>query len=80
MVIGTGADQVEGFDVFVGAERGLARRIGYRAPADQMADALQRLLEAYLDDREPAESFRQWAGRTTDFAIKTALSGYEAKP
>lgn len=75
VLIGAGAEQIEGFEIFVGSEHGLARRVGYRARADDVPDALQALLEAYLRARAEGESFRQWAGRAGDGAIAAALAG-----
>jgi sulfite reductase (ferredoxin) len=74
VLMGKGADQVEGYDVFVRSDNGLARRVGHRAYADDVPDALQGLLETYLQGRAPSESFRQWAARTSDAALVAALS------
>jgi sulfite reductase (ferredoxin) len=71
--------QVEGFDFFigggVGATSAIAHRIGYRAPEYGVADALTRLFTAYLHERDPEETFRLWAGRAGDAAVKRALAG-----
>lgn len=69
--------QVEGFDFFIGGGVGstsaIAHRVGYRAPADSVADALTRLFTVYLREREPQETFRSWAHRAGDAEVKRAL-------
>jgi sulfite reductase (ferredoxin) len=71
--------EVEGFDFFIGGGVGstsaIAHRIGYRAPEYGVADALTRLFMAYLREREPQETFRDWAARTGDAEVKRALVG-----
>jgi sulfite reductase (ferredoxin) len=70
--------QVEGFDFFVGgglgARSGVARRLGFRAPADGVADALEALFGTYHRDREPGESFRSWTGRVGDDRVRASLA------
>jgi sulfite reductase (ferredoxin) len=70
--------EVEGFDFFIGGGVGstsaIAHRIGYRAPEYSVADALTRLFEVYLREREPQERFRVWAARTGDAEVKRALA------
>jgi sulfite reductase (ferredoxin) len=70
--------QVEGFDFFVGgglgAASGVARRVGYRAPADDVPDALERLFRAFDATHQRDESFRQWAARYGDAGVKRALA------
>jgi sulfite reductase (ferredoxin) len=76
--------QVEGFDFFVGGGLGLrsgvARRVGYRTSADDVADALERLFGAYDARRDGAEPFRDWATRTGDESIRAILGGTDAVP
>ena len=71
--------QVEGFDFFVGgglgAESGFARRVGYRAPADEAPDALERLFTVYLGSRNGDEPFKNWTMRVGDDAVRGALEG-----
>jgi sulfite reductase beta subunit-like hemoprotein len=70
---------IERFDFFVGGgvgrESGIARRVGYRAVADEVADALERLFLTYTRSRATAESFRQWLVRIDDRAVKAILIG-----
>ncbi len=76
--------QVEGFDVFVGgglgAHGGFARRIGFRAPADDVPDVLERLFERFVASRAPDEIFRAWAARVGDAAVKGILAEGAARP
>ena len=70
--------QVEGFDFFVGGGLGkaatIAHRVGYRAPADEVPDALERLLLAFEANREHGETVRTWTNRVGDAVIASALS------
>jgi sulfite reductase beta subunit-like hemoprotein len=72
-----GSHQVEGFDFFIGGGLGpgaaFARRVGYRAPADDVADALERLFNAYVVDRLRGETLRAWSTRRGNAAVKLAL-------
>lgn len=70
-------EQVEGFDFFVGgglgANRGIARRVGFRAPATQVPAALERIFRAFAADRESDETFRTWVLRTGDEGVRAIL-------
>ncbi|MGQ0538938.1 MAG: nitrite/sulfite reductase [Gemmatimonadaceae bacterium] len=83
VLINSGGESVEGFDFFVGggsgAESGLARRLGFRAPASGCADALERLLNVFSEGRREGERFRAWAMRAGDSVIKAALAGSAAE-
>jgi sulfite reductase (ferredoxin) len=74
-----GGVEVEGFDVFVGgglgARSGLAHRVAFRAPADDVPDALERLFVAFSAQRDAGETFRSWSVRVGDGAVKSALAG-----
>jgi sulfite reductase (ferredoxin) len=82
VLIGQGSDQVEGFDFFVGggigARSGIARRVGFRAPADDVADALERLFIAFTNGRRHGESFHGWTRRVGNDEVKSVLSGASA--
>jgi sulfite reductase (ferredoxin) len=79
ILINRAGEQIEGFDFFVGggigARSGIARRVGFRAPADDVADALERLFAAFSDGRRRGESFHGWTRRVGDDAVKGVLSG-----
>ena len=74
-----GAEEVDGFDVFVGgglgARSGVAHRVGFRAAADDIPDALEELFGAYQTGHAAGETFRAWSARVGDAAVKSALAG-----
>ncbi len=78
-----GDAQVEGFDFFIGGglgrASGVAHRVGYRAAADDVPDALERLYRAYEDGRETGETVRGWSARVGDDPITAALAGRTAE-
>jgi sulfite reductase (ferredoxin) len=73
-----GDQQVEGFDFFVGGGLGkgssVAHRVGYRAPADDVPDALERLFLEYQANSLDGETVRQWTMRVGDAAVLGALT------
>ena len=52
-----------------------ARPLGYRAAATDVPDAIERMLRAYLVDRETGEDLRAWFGRTPDELLRANLTG-----
>lgn len=79
VLINQGGEQVEGFDFFVGgglgANRGVARRVGFRAPATEVPNALERLFRAFVATQDHGETFRSWTLRTGDTGVRSALAG-----
>ena len=79
VMINRDGEQVEGFDFFLGGGLGLnseiAKRVGFRAPADDVADALERLLEHFTESRMPHEMFRTWTARVGNVRLQSILSG-----
>jgi len=59
----------------VGRHQAVARPIGLRLPATDVAPAIERLLRTFLADRLPAENFRQFAARHTDDELRAILAG-----
>ncbi|HUA93325.1 MAG TPA: nitrite/sulfite reductase [Terracidiphilus sp.] len=59
----------------VGEHAGIARTVGYRAPAAQVPEAIERLLREYLSRRGESESLRAWFARHTDDELRAQLSG-----
>jgi sulfite reductase (ferredoxin) len=59
----------------VGRHQAVARPVGYRVAAGEVPAALERLFRHYLDDRRPAESFREFAARHTDEELRGFLAG-----
>ena len=63
----------------LGLHQATARPIGYRCPATEVPDALERLLGRYLAEREPGENLRRFFVRHTDPELREFLAG-EALP
>jgi sulfite reductase (ferredoxin) len=59
----------------VGQHQAFARPIGYRCPAREVPEALERLLNGYLLVREPGENLRQFFSRHNDNELRTLLAG-----
>jgi sulfite reductase (ferredoxin) len=59
----------------VGLHQGTARPIGYRCPASEVPDAIERLLRAYLEDRLPEENLRKFFARHDDTELRGFLAG-----
>lgn len=72
-------EMVDGYDFFLGgglgSDAGFGRRLGYRAPATGVADALERLFWNYLETRRPGERLQTWAARFDDDALAAFLKG-----
>jgi sulfite reductase (ferredoxin) len=59
----------------LGQHAGTARPVGYRIPATEVPEAIERLLRAYLDLRTPGEDLRAYFSRHTDEDIRNQLAG-----
>jgi sulfite reductase (ferredoxin) len=59
----------------VGLHQRTARPIGYRCPASEVPDAIERLLRAYLEDRLPGENLRKFFARHGDAELRGFLAG-----
>ena len=59
----------------VGLHQRTARPIGYRCPASEVPDAIERLLRAYLEDRLPGENLRKFFARHEDAELRGFLAG-----
>jgi len=59
----------------VGRNGAISRPVGYRCPAPQVPEAIERLLREYLDGRNHAESLHGWLSRHTDEELRVALAG-----
>jgi sulfite reductase (ferredoxin) len=62
----------------VGRHQATARPIGYRVAADQVPDAIERLVSAYLAERRDGEAFRPFCARHTDGELRSFLAGEAA--
>jgi sulfite reductase (ferredoxin) len=59
----------------VGEFAGLARPLGYRCPATQAPDAVERLLRNYLETRSEGENLRAYFSRHSNEELKSQLAG-----
>jgi sulfite reductase (ferredoxin) len=59
----------------VGLHQSVARPIGYRCPASEVPDAIERLLRRYLDERLPGENLRRFFARYSDEELRECLAG-----
>src|SRR5262245_21644280 len=59
----------------LGKHQRTARPVGYRAPATEVPDAIERLLRAYLAERRDGQSFRTFAAAHTDEELRVLLAG-----
>jgi sulfite reductase (ferredoxin) len=64
----------------VGEHAGFARPIGYRCPAGEVPEAIERLLRSYLENRHGGESLRRFFARHSDAVLRTLLAGEEMPP
>jgi sulfite reductase (ferredoxin) len=59
----------------VGKYASTSRPLGYRAAAEDVPDAIERLLRAYTDDRQPDEDLRAWFARYDNETLRTMVNG-----
>ena len=59
----------------VGLHASIARPVGYRCPASEVPDAIERLLRAFDRDRTRGESLRQFFTRHSNDEIRALLAG-----
>jgi sulfite reductase (ferredoxin) len=59
----------------VGMHAGFARPVGYRCPAMEVPDAIERLLRMYLLTRYQVESLREFFARHSDSGLRSFLAG-----
>jgi sulfite reductase (ferredoxin) len=59
----------------VGRHQAVARPVGYRCPASEVPDALERLLRRYLEDRYWGENLRQFFARHREEKLREFLAG-----
>ncbi len=59
----------------VGMNQGFARPVGYRCPASEVPDAIERLLRRYLEDRYLGETLRQFFARHSNEQLREFLAG-----
>jgi sulfite reductase (ferredoxin) len=59
----------------VGQIASIARPVGYRCAATDVPDAIERLLEAYTNNRKDSENLREFLARHSNDEIRTILAG-----
>ena len=59
----------------VGLNQAVARPVGYRCPASEVPDALERLLCRYLEERYRGENLRQFFARHREEELREFLAG-----
>jgi sulfite reductase (ferredoxin) len=59
----------------LGEHAGFARATGYRAPASEVPEAIERLLREYLADRGDGENLRAWFARHDVDELRELLEG-----
>ena len=59
----------------LGFNQSIARPIGYRCLASEVPDAIERLLNRYLEERLPKENLRQFFARHSDTELREYLAG-----
>ena len=59
----------------VGRNARAARPLGFRAAADEVPAAIERLLRGYLHSRTEGEDLRSYFGRTADEELRAQLTG-----
>jgi sulfite reductase (ferredoxin) len=59
----------------LGLYQATARAVGYRCPATEVPDAIERLLRRYLTRRATGENLRQFFARHTDAELREFLAG-----
>ncbi len=64
----------------VGKYARTARPLGYRAAADEVPAAIERMLRAYLAARVEGEDLRAYFARTSDDALRAQLAGTVIEP
>lgn len=64
----------------VGEHQGIARPVGYRCPASEVPDAIERLLRAYLAARGRNENLLSYFTRFSDAELRAQLAGFTAEP
>ncbi|HUO25677.1 MAG TPA: nitrite/sulfite reductase [Candidatus Aquilonibacter sp.] len=59
----------------LGLHQSTARPVGYRCPATEVPEAIERLLRRYLSDRTEGENLRQFFARHSDVQLREFLAG-----
>lgn len=63
----------------VGKHQAIARPVGYRCPAHEVPDAIERLLIHYREHPIPGENLRQYFARHSADDLRAILAGSELR-
>jgi len=64
----------------IGKYASTSRPLGYRAAAEDVPDAIERLLQAYLAERQPEEDLRAYFARKDNDTLRALLNGETIDP
>lgn len=64
----------------VGSKASIARPVGYRCPADEIPEALERLLRSYMATRTAEEDLQSYFRRNSNHELRTLLAGEVLAP
>ncbi|HVO61374.1 MAG TPA: nitrite/sulfite reductase [Terriglobales bacterium] len=64
----------------VGLDQATARPVGYRCPATEVPEAIERLLRTYLQFRDPGENLRHFFARHSETELRQFLAGEVVQP
>ena len=64
----------------VGKYARAGRPLGFRAPAEDVPAAIERMLRGYLAERQPGEDLRAYFGRKDDASLRLQLAGEPVAP
>jgi sulfite reductase (ferredoxin) len=64
----------------VGALQSIARPVGYRCAAQDVPEAIERLLRQYRATREPGENLRRYFARHSNEELRQFLAGEQVAP
>jgi len=64
----------------VGEHQRVARPVGYRCPAGEVPDAIERLLRSYVAARDGHENLRSYFARFSDEELRAQLAGFASEP
>ena len=64
----------------VGALQSIARPVGYRCSAQEVPDAIERLLRRYRATREQGENLRRFFARHSNDELRQFLAGQQVEP
>ena len=83
MAIRMGERQVPAFQLLLGGSphgEGRLAKFTMKLPAKHVPDAVEKLLDAYIDERQDGEKFAAWSGRAGTPHVQELLAEYKVVP